>query len=78
MNEADLDLLHVGGQKGHGGQGGGTDGETLPGGRGGVPQSVQGVRSLPNLRLLVGHLGVAAGVIGDGTVGVCGQGDPQG
>ncbi len=78
VQEADLDLLDVGGQQGQGGQGGRADGEALAGGGGGVAQRVEGVGALAHFRVQAGHLGVAAGVVGDGAVGVGGQGDAQG
>ena len=48
----------------------GADGEALAGGRGGVAERVQRIGARAHLRAEPGHLGVAAGVIGNGAVGV--------
>ena len=73
-----LHLLDVGGDQRQGGQGGGADGKALAGGGGGVAQGIQGVGTLADFGLQAGHLGDAAGVIGDRAVGVGRQGDTQG
>ena len=72
-----LYLFDVGRQQGEGGQCGGADGEALAGGGGGVAKGVEHVGALAHFRLKLGHLGVAAGVVGDGAVGVGGEGDAK-
>ena len=68
-------LLHVGGDEADGRQHSGADGETLTGGGGGVSESVEGVGAVAHVFLHSrGHLGDAAGVVGDGAVGVSGEG----
>ncbi len=43
-----------------------------------LPRAVELVGALAHFRGQTGHLGVAAGIVGDGAVGVGGQGDAQG
>ena len=78
MQGGNLELLDVGGKKGEGGQSGGADGEALTGGGGGVTQSVQSVGAAAHVITQGAHFGVTAGVVGDGAVGVRGQGETQG
>ena len=72
------DDLLVGAEHGQGGQGGRTDGEALADGRGGVAHGVELVGARPHFLAQAGHLADAAGVVGDGTVGVDGQLDAGG
>ena len=77
VDSGNLELLNVGGKKGKGGQSGGTDGEALTGSGGGVAQCVQSVRAAAHVITQSAHLGVTAGVVGNGTVGVRSQGQTQ-
>ena len=78
MTQADLDLFDVGCQQGQGGEGGAADGESFARSGRGVAQGIQDVGLLADGRIQLGHLRIAAGVIGDGAVSVRGQGDAQG
>ena len=73
-----LDLFDVRRQQGQCGEGRAADGKALAGCCGGVAESVQDVSALAHFRLQFAHLGVAARIVGDGAVGVCGEGDAQG
>ena len=77
VTQADFNLFNIGSQQRQGGEGGRSDGKALAGGGRGVAQGVQHVRLFTHGRIQFAHLGVAAGVVGDGTVSVCGQGDSQ-
>ncbi len=70
LDEGHIDDDRIGRQKGQGREGRGADGESLAGGGGGVAERIEHVGPLPDERRLSGHLGVAAGVVGDGPVGV--------
>ena len=70
-------LLDEGGDKTDGRQRRGRDGEALARGGGRVAQGVQRVRAHAHVRLAVRHLGDAAGVVGDGAVGVRGERDSE-
>ena len=74
---SDADLLDVSRQQGQSGQGRRADGETLAGGGGGVAERIERVGALADFGLLAAHLGVAAGIVGDGAVGVGGQRDAE-
>ncbi len=78
FDQFDAHHFQVGGDQGQRGEGGRADGEALAGGRGGVAQRIQGVGALAHLGAQAAHLGIAAGVVGDGAVGVAGQGDAEG
>ena len=78
MTQPNLQFFNIGGQQGQGRQGGRADGKALSGSGGGVAQGVQYIRLFAHGRVQFAHLGVAAGIVGDGTVGVRGQGDAQG
>ena len=73
----DLNLLDLCGEQGHGGQRGRTDGEALAGGGRGIAEHVEGVGAFADVRRQGGHLGVAAGIVGDGAVGVGGERDSE-
>jgi len=72
------DLLDVGGQQRQCGQCRRSDREPLSGGGRRVPKGVQCVGPLADMRLLTGHFGVAAGVVGDRTVRIGGERNAQG
>ena len=76
--EVDAHGLGVAHEEGQGGEGGGADGEALAHGGGGVAHGVQLVGDLTDGVLQAAHLGDAAGVVGDGAVGVHGHGDAGG
>ena len=61
-------------EQGQGGEGGRTDGESLAHGGGGVSDGVELVSDLAYFLGKMAHLGDAAGVVGNGTVGVNAQG----
>ena len=73
----DLDLLDVGGEKCQGGEGSRADGEALTCGGCRVAQCVEGIRAVAHLLTQSAHLGITAGIVGDGSVGVGGQCDAQ-
>ena len=77
VQQADADLLDVGGQQRQRREGRRTDGKALARGGRRVAQRVEGVGTLAHLGTQTAHLGVAAGVVGDGPVGVGGQRDAQ-
>ena len=71
--------LHEGGDEADRGQHGRADGKALARGGGRVAHGVEGVRVVADLlAALLDHLGDAAGVVGDGAVGVGGEGDAEG
>ena len=72
-----LNLFDVGSDESQSGEGSRADGEALTGGGGGVAEGVKRIGALTNLRLQAGHFGDTAGVIGNGAVGIGGQGDAQ-
>ena len=76
--ESNLDFLNVGGQEGKCGEGCGTNCKALTGCSGGVAKGVKDICLLTHGRIQLTHLSVAAGVIRDGAVSVCSQGDTQG
>ena len=78
MTQADLELFDVRSQQGQGGEGGRSDGKALAGSGRGVAEGVQHVGLLTDGRIQFAHLGVAAGIVGNGAVSICGQGDSQG
>ena len=75
--EADADLLNVGGEEGEAGEGGRADGKAFAGGGGGVAQRVESIGALAHAFAQTAHLGVAAGIVGNGAVGVGGEGDAE-
>ncbi len=72
-----LHLLGIGYEERKRGQRGGSDGEALAHGRGGIAHCVQLVGDLAHVRVEAGHLRDAAGVVGDGAVGVYGYGNAR-
>ena len=77
VGEADLDFLDIRGQQGEGGQGGGTDGKALSGSSRRIAEGVEDIGFLTYRRIQFGHLGVTAGIVGDGAVRIRSQGDSQ-
>ena len=74
----DLGAGDVGTIEGETDEGGGADGETLADGGGGVTGGVEGVSDVTDFGTHFGHFGNAPGVVGDGAVGVDGEGDGHG
>ena len=68
-------LINVGGEEDHGGQTGGTDGVALGNGLGGVADRIQRIGDGADRVVQFGHLGNAAGVVGDRAVGIHGNDD---
>ena len=66
-----------GAEEGHADEGGGADGEALADSGGGVTGRVEGVGLLPEELSEGAHFGDAAGVVGDGSVGVDGETDRE-
>ena len=77
MHQSDANLLDIRGQQREGRQGRRTDGEAFARGGRGVTQSIEGVGAPADLGAETAHLGVAARIVGDGAVGVGGEGDAQ-
>ncbi|GFI07095.1 hypothetical protein IMSAGC006_01845 [Muribaculaceae bacterium] len=75
--QAYADLLDVGCQKGESGKGGGADGKAFSGGGGGVAERVEGVGAASHFGSESAHFGVAAGIVGDRSVGIGGQSDAE-
>ena len=75
--QTDANLLHVRGQQSQTREGGRANGKAFAGSGGGVAQRVEGVGSFAYLFAQAAHLGVTAGVVGNGTVGVGSQSDTQ-
>ena len=76
--EADPHLLDVGREQGQGREGGGANRKALAGGGRGVTERVESVGPLAHHFRKPGHLGVAAGIVGDRPVGVSRERDAQG
>ncbi len=76
--EADLDFLYVGSQQRKGRKGCRTYCKAFSGCGGGVAKGVKDVCLFTHGRVKLAHLGVAAGIVGDGAVSVCGKGDSKG
>ena len=77
VDQADADLLDIGGQQREGRQGRRSDGEALARGGRGVAQRVERVGAFADLGAEAAHLGIAARIVGDRAVGVRGQRDAQ-
>ena len=73
MDEVDLGTRDESAKQGQGDECGGANGKALPDGGGRVSSSVQRVGTLADILSHAGHLGDAAGVVGDGSIGVNGQ-----
>ena len=77
MLQANLEFLDVGSQESQGSKRGGTDGKALAGSGRGVAQGIQHVGLFAHGRIQFAHLRVAAGIVCNGAVSICGQGDSQ-
>ena len=64
--------------KGQTGEGGRADGKALAGGGRGIAQRVEGVGTAAHFSAQAAHLGITAGIVGYGAVGIGGQGDTKG
>ena len=78
VDAGQLHLGSIGDEQGQGGEGGGADGKALAYCGGGVAHGIQLVRYLPDAAVQPAHLGNAAGVVGNGAVGVHRHGDAGG
>mmetsp|Transcript_89647 Transcript_89647/g.237142 ORF Transcript_89647/g.237142 Transcript_89647/m.237142 type:complete len:348 (-) Transcript_89647:1319-2362(-) len=74
VHGVDLGTLAEGGEQGQAHERGRADGEAFADGRGGVPSGVKAIRLRADLLGQPAHLGDAACVVGDGAVGVDGEG----
>ena len=73
MQEPDLDFLYIGCKEGKCCQCGRTDGKAFSCSGSGISQCVQHVRLLADFRIQTAHLGIAARIVRNRTVGVSGQ-----
>src|SRR5690554_7855840 len=71
-------FLKVRSQKRQSSQSGTTNGKTLTGSGSRVPQRIERIGTLTHLGTQGTHLSISAGIVGNGTVSVGGQGNAQG